>query len=162
MVIQSFKAGKALQFAENEIAPIHLADGETAQYYAFSDGEDVPLGGKVVREEELPEILQHSQLMRQIKEEANRRILKLAPLWKQQNALADIYFFRQQEALDEEQRKRLQDAERLLERIQKIRLRSDAIEASFLNGVAVDYLTDRGWNCLDRECLDTDGEENAK
>ena len=162
MKIQSYKEDKILQFEKNEIAPIHLADGETAQYYAFSDGEDVPLGGKVVREEELPEILQHSQLIRQIKEEANRRILKLAPLWKQQNALTDIYLIRQQETLDEEQRKCLQDAEHLLECIRAIRLRSDAIEASFLNGVAIDYLTDRGWECLDTSSLDRDGEAGAQ
>ena len=156
MPIQAYKVGKKLQFAENEIAPIHLADGEEKQYYIFADGEALPPGGKEVTEEELPTIFQNSQLIRQIKEEANRRILAMAPLWKQQNALADIYLLRQQKALDEEQRKRLQDAERLLECIQAIRLRSNAIEASFLNGVAVDYLTDRGWDCLDR-----DGEADA-
>ena len=57
--------------------------------------------------------------------------------------------------------------EHLLERIQAIRLRSNEIEASFLNGVAVDYWTDRGWNYLDRNSLDSaspdsDGEENAE
>ena len=155
MPIQAYKVNKKLQFVESEISPVHLADGETAQYYAFADGEEIPLGGKAVMEEELSEILQNSQLMRQIKEEANRRILKLAPLWKQQNALADIYLLRQQEALDEGQRKRLQDAEDLLEQIQVIRLRSDAIEASFLNGVAVDYWTDRGWT------VEEDGEAHA-
>ena len=155
MTIQSFKAGKILQFAENEIAPIHLADGEEKQYYIFADGEALPSGGKEVTEEELPTIFQNSQLIRQIKEEANRRILTMAPLWKQQNALTDIYLLRQQETLDAEQRKRLQQAEELLERIQAIRLRSDAIEASFLNGVAVDYLTDRGWK------IEEDGEAHA-
>ena len=161
MKIQSYRVGKKLQFTENEIAPIHLADGETTQYYAFADGEEIPLGGKAVMEEELLEILQHSQLMRQIKEEANRRILKLAPLWKQLNALTDIYLLRQQEALDEDQRKRLQEAEELLERVQAIRLRSDEIEASFLNGVAIDYLTDRVWECLNTSSLDRDGEVDA-
>ena len=91
MKIQSYKKDKILQFAENEIAPIHLADGEEKQYYIFADGEALPSGGKEVTEEELPTIFQNSQLMRQIKEEANRRILSIAPLWKQQNALADIY-----------------------------------------------------------------------
>lgn len=155
MTIQSYKAGKRLRFSESNIAPIHLADGETTQYYSFADGEELPSGGKTVKQEELPDILQNSQLIRQIKEEANRRILSLAPLWRQQNALADIYLLRQQETLDEEQQKRLQDAERLLECIQAIRLRSDAIEASFLNGVAVDYLTDRGWK------IEEDGEAHA-
>ena len=161
MKIQSYNKDKNLQFEENEIAPIHLADGETTQYYAFADGENIPPGGKEVTEEELPTIFQHSQLIRQIKEEAHRRILSIAPLWKQQNALADIYLFRQREALDEEQRKRLQDAEHLLECIQAIRLRSDEIEASFLNGVAVDYLTDRGWDSVDQDSLESDGETNA-
>ena len=117
MKIQVYKKDKRLQFAENEIAPIHLADGETTQYYAFADGENIPAGGKEVKEEELPTVFQNSQLMRQIKEEANRRILKLAPLWKQQNALVDITLLRQQETLDEGQRKRLQEAEHLLERL---------------------------------------------
>ena len=157
MPIQAYKVGKKLQFTENEIAPIHLAEEQERHYYVFADGENIPAGGKEVTEEELPTIFQNSQLIRQIKQEANRRILAIAPLWKQQNALVDIYFLRQQEALDEDQRKRLQDAEKLLERIQAIRLRSDAIEASFLNGVAVDYLTDRGWDSLGR-----DGEENAQ
>ena len=161
MTVQSYKAGKILQFAENEITPIHLGDGKERHYYAFADGEAFPPGGKEVTEEELPTVFQNSQLMRQIKEEANRRILKLAPLWKQQNALADLYLLRQQEALDEDQRKHLQEAEELLERVQAIRLRSDAIEASFLNGVAIDYLTDRGWDYLDRDSLGGDGESNA-
>ena len=156
MTIQAYKVGKKLQFVESDSTPIHLADGETTQYYVFSDGEEVPLGGKAVREEELSDILQNSQLIRQIKEEANRRILAVAPLWKQQNALTDIYLLRQQETLGEEQQKRLQDAEDLLERIQVIRLRSDEIEASFLNGVTVDYLTDRGWN------IKEDGEAHAE
>ena len=156
MPIQAYKVGKKLQFAENEIAPIHLADGEEKQYYIFADGEALPSGGKEVTEEELPTIFQNSQLMRQIKQEAHRRILRFAPLWKQQNALVDITLLRQQETLDEEQRKRLQEAEDLLERIQAIRLRSNEIEASFLNGIAIDYLTDRGWNFLGG-----DGEANA-
>ena len=79
----------------------------------------------------------------------------MAPLWKQQNALADIYLLHQQEALDAEEQKRLQEAEHLLECIQAIRLRSDEIEASFLNGLAVDYLTDRGWK------IEEDGEAHA-
>ena len=155
MKIQSYRVGKKLQFTENEIAPIHLADGETTQYYAFADGENIPAGGKEVTEEEFPTIFQNSQLLRQIKEEANRRILRMAPLWKQQNALADIYLLHQQEALDAEEQKRLQEAEHLLECIQAIRLRSDEIEASFLNGLAVDYLTDRGWK------IEEDGEAHA-
>lgn len=50
-----------------------------------------PLGGKAVSEDELDEVLSNSQLIRQIKEEAGRRITDMAPVGKQQNALADLY-----------------------------------------------------------------------
>ena len=167
MTIQSYKKGKRLPFTENEITPIHLAEAQERHYYVFADGENIPAGGREVKEEELPMIVQNSQLIRQIKQEAYLRILSLAPLWKQQNALVDITLLRQQETLDEEQRKRLQEAEHLLERIQAIRLRSNEIEASFLQGIAIDYLTDRGWDSLDRDSLERDslggdGEENAQ
>ena len=91
MTIQSYKKGKRLPFTENEITPIHLAEAQERHYYVFADGENIPAGGKEVSREELPTIFQNSQLMRQIKQEANRRTLSFAPQWKQQNALADIY-----------------------------------------------------------------------
>ena len=59
--------------------------------------------------------------------------------------------------MDEGERKRLREAEELVGRIQTIRRRSDEIEISFLNGVAVDYLTDYGWTLNAAE----DGEANA-
>ena len=62
-----------------------------------------------------------------------------------QNALIDIYLFGKLERLDEQQQARLQEAEALLQSIQDIRQRSDEIEASFLKGVAVEYLTDQAW-----------------
>ena len=99
----------------------------------------------MIRDSELEDVIKSSLLIQQIKEEAARRILLLAPQWKQQNALIDIYLFGKLERLDEQQQARLQEAEALLQSIQDIRQRSDEIEASFLKGVAVEYLTDQAW-----------------
>ncbi len=144
MTIRSYVSGKALSFAESEVAPIHLAEINGRNYYAYADKQSVATGGKVA-DDALELIYKHSQLMRQIKEEAARRILLLAPQWKQQNALADIYLLGKLEKLDEQQQERLQETEALLQSIQDIRQRSDEIEASFLKGVAVEYLTDQAW-----------------
>lgn len=144
MTIRSYAIGKALSFAESETAPIHLAEIDGRHYYAFADGEKYPAGGKAA-DDALALICQHSQIIRQIKEEAARRILAVAPQWKQQNALADIYLLGKRESLDEAQQARLQKAETLLQKINTIRQRSDEIEASFLAGMFVDYLTDIAW-----------------
>jgi hypothetical protein len=71
--------------------------------------------------------------------------LDIAPQWKQQNALVDIYLLGKLENLDEQQQARLQKAEQILLQIQDIRLRSDDIEASLINGVFVDYFTEQAW-----------------
>lgn len=145
MTIRSYADGKAISFAESEIAPIHLAEINGRHYYAFAAKESVPLGGKVA-DDALELIYQHSLLIRQIKEEAARRILLLAPQWKQQNALADVYLLSKLEALDDGQKERLRKAEALLQGIQAIRQRSDEIEASFLKGIFIDYVTDQAWD----------------
>lgn len=144
MTIRSYVNGKAVRFAESEIAPIHLAEIDGRSYYAFADKQKIPAGGKV-GEEDLNIIRSRSHVIRQIKEEAGRRILNIAPQWKQQNALADIYLLGRLEKLDEQQQERLQKAEQLLLQIQDIRLRSDAIESSLINGVFVDYFTEQAW-----------------
>lgn len=144
MTIRSYVNGKAVRFAESEVAPIHLAEVAGRNYYAFAEKEDVPSGGKIA-DEDIELIYKHSMVLRQIKEEAARRILGIAPQWKQQNALADIYLLGKLEKLDEQQQARLQKAEQLLLQVQDIRLRSDAIETSFLNGVFIDYVTDQAW-----------------
>lgn len=144
MTIRSYVNGKAVRFAESEVAPIHLAEIDGRNYYAFAEKEDIPSGGKIA-DEDIELIYKHSQIIRQVKEEAGRRILEVAPQWKQQNALVDIYLLGRLEKLDEQQRERLQKAEQLLLQIQDIRLRSDAIEASLINGVFVDYFTEQAW-----------------
>ena len=144
MKIRSYANGKAVRFAESEIAPIHLAEIDGRNYYAFAEKQDIPSGGKIA-DEDIDLIYKHSQIIRQVKEEASRRILNFAPQWKQQNALVDIYLLGKLEKLDEKQQKRLQKGEQLLLKIQSIRQRSDAIEASLINGVFVDYFTEQAW-----------------
>ncbi|MAI61104.1 MAG: hypothetical protein CBB87_01290 [Micavibrio sp. TMED27] len=145
MKIRSYLISKAPSFAESEVAPIHLGDLNGRHYYAFAKGVKPVKGSKNVEDSELEDVIKSSLLIQQIKEEAARRILLLAPQWKQQNALIDIYLFGKLERLDEQQQARLQEAEALLQSIQDIRQRSDEIEASFLKGVAVEYLTDQAW-----------------
>ena len=144
MKIRSYANGKAVRFAESEIAPIHLAEIDGRNYYAFAEKQDIPSGGKIA-DEDIELIYKHSQIIRQVKEEASRRILNFAPQWKQQNALVDIYLLGKLEKLDEKQEKRLQKAEQLLLKIQNIRQRSDEIEASLIDGIFVDYFTAQAW-----------------
>ena len=144
MKIRSYANGKAVRFAESETAPIHLAEIDGRNYYAFAEKQDIPSGGKIA-DEDIELIYKHSQIIRQVKDEANRRILNFAPQWKQQNALVDIYLLSKLEKLDEKQQKRLQKAEQLLLKIQNIRQRSDVIESFLINGVFVDYFTEQAW-----------------
>ena len=148
MKIRSYANGKAVRFAESETAPIHLAEIDGRNYYAFAEKQDIPSGGKIA-DEDIELIYKHSQIIRQVKEEASRRILNFAPQWKQQNALVDIYLLSKLEKLDEKQQKRLQKAEQLLLKIQNIRQRSDVIESFLINGVFVDYFTEQAWETGD-------------
>ncbi|WP_412057336.1 hypothetical protein [Bartonella sp. DGB2] len=145
MNVRSYLCESALHFAESDIAPIHLADLNERRYYAFAHGVTPPAGGKAVSEDELAGVLEHSQLIRQVKQEAERRILTFAPLWKQQNALADLYSLRALSNLDEAEQTKLTEAQALLAEIARLRARSNEIEASFLNGIAIDYATNRAW-----------------
>ena len=47
MTIRSYVNGKAVRFAESEVAPIHLAEIDGRNYYAFAEKEDIPSGGKI-------------------------------------------------------------------------------------------------------------------
>lgn len=145
MNLKSYLQTRAPNFAESQIAPIHLADVNDRHYYAFSADVTPPSGGKTVSESELDDILSNSQIIRQIKEEAGRRITKIAPVWKQQNALADLYLLGGRTDLSGEEDERLTEAQDLLTQVQVLRQRSNEIEASFLEGVVVDYLTDQAW-----------------
>ena len=145
MNLKSYLHDRAPHFDESEIAPIHLADLNGRHYYAFAEDVTPPSGGKTVSDEELADVLSNSQLIRQIKEEAGRRITKIAPVWKQQNALADLYLLGGRSDLTDDEQATLTKAQALLTEISRLRSRSDAIEAAFLDGVAVDYITDIAW-----------------
>ena len=151
MPIKSYDLDTQLSFPESEIAPIHIADHNERQYYSFAKGITPPKGAKAVTDSELADVLLKSVLIRQIKEEAERRIIDIAPLWKQQNALSDIYLLGDRTDLSKAEQEQLIKAEGLIASVQLIRKRSDAIEASFLSGVAVDYLTDKGWEDTDAQ-----------
>ena len=143
--LKSYLHDRAPHFDESEIAPIHLADLNERHYYAFAADVTPPSGGKAVSDDELADVLSNSQLIRQIKEEAGRRITKIAPVWKQQNALADLYLLGGRSDLSDDEQATLAKAHDLLAQVQVLRERSNAIEASFLNGVTVDYITDIAW-----------------
>ena len=145
MNLKSYLHDRAPSFAESEIAPIHLADLNGRHYYAFAADVTSPSGGKAVSDDELVDVLSNSQLIRQIKEEAGRRITDIAPVWKQQNALADLYLLGGRSDLSDDEQATLTKAQALLTEISRLRSRSDTIEASFLDGVAVDYITDIAW-----------------
>ena len=145
MNLKSYLQTRAPNFAESEIAPIHLADVNGRHYYAFAEDVTPPSGGKAVNESELDDILSNSQIIRQIKEEAGRRITETAPVWKQQNALTDLYLLGGRTDLSGEEDERLTKSQDLLTQVQVLRQRSNEIESSFLDGVAVDYLTDQAW-----------------
>ncbi|PCH98592.1 MAG: hypothetical protein COB76_06905 [Alphaproteobacteria bacterium] len=145
MTIKSYLNSKAPSFAESEVAPIHLASVDDRHYYAFAKGLKPSKGGKNIKDDALEEILKFSLLIRQIKEEAGRRITAIAPTWKQQNALTDLYLISGRDDLNEVEQEDLTKAQDLLAQIKEIRKRSDEIEASFLDGVAVDYLNDKAW-----------------
>ncbi|MBI1327001.1 MAG: hypothetical protein GC136_05105 [Alphaproteobacteria bacterium] len=145
MNLKSYLQTRAPVFTESEIAPIHLADLNGRHYYAFAADVKPPSGGKSVSDEELEAVITYSHVIRQIKEEAGRRILQVAPLWKQQNACVDLYLLGDRTDLTDGEQEALTKAQDLLAQVQVLRERSDTIEASFLNGVAVDYLTDKAW-----------------
>ena len=58
---------------------IYLADLRKYDY-AFSEDVTLPSGGKAVSEDELGDVLSNSQLIRQIMEEAGRRITDIVPV----------------------------------------------------------------------------------
>ena len=145
MNLKSYLHDRAPHFDESEIAPIHLADLNERHYYAFAADVTPPSGGKAVSDQELEDVTSNSQLIRQIKEEAGRRITNIAPVWKQQNALADLYLLGGRSDLTENEQETLTKSQALLTEISRLRSRSDAIKASFLEGVAEDYITDKAW-----------------
>lgn len=151
MPIKSYLISKSLNFSDIETPPIFLGDQNGRYYYAFAQTDDPPSGGKSVSADELEGLRSEGLPFRQIKQEAERRILNVAPAWRQQNALVDLFMLGQKDNPTIEEQEKVTQAKALLEQVQIIRDRSNEIETSILNGSAVDYQLDTGWNAADAE-----------
>lgn len=145
MILRSYLHNEPPCLDEIIVAPIHLADYNERHYYVFAEDSMPPLGGEAVSDEQLKDVLQVSLLFKQIKREAQLRILAVAALWQQQNALADLLLLKGRDDLTEAEQEKLTKAQDLLKRIEQLRQRSNEIEASFLKGTQVDYLTNKAW-----------------
>lgn len=146
MKLKSYLFNKELNFTDMSVLPIHIGNMEGRYYFSFSEEVDPPAGGKMVSTEELAKLQNSGMAFRQVKQKAEERILAIAPLWRQQNALADLYVLGQKANRTSDEQDRLDNATSLLETIQSIRTRSNEIEDSLLNGNAVDYQTDSAWD----------------
>ena len=145
MKIKSYLFNKELNFTDMSVLPIHVGNMDGRYYFSFAENVDPPSGGKSVSADELAELKSTSMIFRQIKQKAEERIIAIAPLWRQQNTLADLYILGQKDNLSSEEQEKFDRATELLETIQAIRNRSNEIEYSLLNGIAVDYQTDPAW-----------------
>lgn len=151
MALKSYLFSKELNFSDIATPPIHLGNMDGRYYFSFAESSDAPSGGKAVTADEIDLLQKNGTIFKQIKQEAERRILAVAPLWRQQNALADLYILNQKESLTTDEQDQVAQAEEILTSVQAVRSRSNEIESSVLNGIAVEYLTDYGWNGLDAE-----------
>ncbi len=149
MTLKSYPFSKELNFTDLDIMPIHLGNLNDRYYFAFAEGINPPSGGKAVSNDEINDLRTYGVTFKQIKQKAEEHILDVAPLWKQQNALADLYMFGLKETLDAEEQDKVNQAKNLIESIQTIRNRSNEIEESLFNGIAIDYLTDQAWGNTD-------------
>ncbi len=143
--IKSYLHNRQPQFTESTVPPICLGDINGRVYYAFSHGAKIPSGGKTVTKNEHHALQENSMLIKQVKAEAMRRILNVAPYWKQNNALADLCVLNNKTDLTDEETLRLGNAKQLWATIQYLRKRSDDIEAALLQGDAIDYMQDSAW-----------------
>jgi len=144
-IIKSYLHSRQPRFEESVVAPICLGELDGRIYYAFSEELAPASGGKTVTDKEHQQLLDNSLLIKQVKAEAMRRILNIAPYWRQQNALADMCLLNNKDDLTDDQIQRLDKAKQLWERIHRLRARSDEIEAHLLQGEMVDYTQDSVW-----------------
>ncbi len=143
--IKSYLHNRQPQFTESTVPPICLGDINGRVYYVFTHGTKIPSGGKTVTKNEHHALQENSMLIKQVKAEAMRRILNVAPYWKQNNALSDLCLLNNKTDLTDEETLRLGNAKQLWTTIQHLRKRSDDIEAGLLQGDAVDYMHDSAW-----------------
>lgn len=145
MITKSYLSTKALDFSTLETAPAYLGELNGRFYYAFAENVQPPSGGKNVSDAELQAIKENAPLFRQIKARAQDEILKVAPLWQQVNALADLVLLGQKSNPTTEEQGKLEKSQQLLTQVKSLRNKSNEIEEGFLNGQATDYLSERVW-----------------
>lgn len=145
MTIKAYALDKAPRFTALKSVPIHLGKMNGHHYYAFPEEMKAPKGGKIVKKEELLKILSQSPLIKQIKAIAAERILNVAPLWKQQNAVSDLIRFQNKDNLSENEKIRLTKAAALLQSIDDIREKSNEIETLICAGNLVDLNIEQTW-----------------
>ncbi len=143
--IKSYVQTRELHFEDSAVPPICLGEVNERVYYAFSDELTPASGGKRVTDDEYQALLADSALIKHVKQEAMRRILAVAPYWRQDNALADMYLLANKAELTDEERQRLEEAKQLWESIHHLRACSNDIEAALLQGELVDYMHDSAW-----------------
>jgi hypothetical protein len=139
--------------AEYDVYPVSIADAPPydRDTERLVQAEPTLAGGKWVRgwtvvpltADELAQ--RRAAMVEGVKREASKRILAIAPEWKQRNMLArSAQFLRIGEAnLTQEQRDEVFAIEFIWETIQMIRAKSDLIEA--MDPIPPDYTDDKYW-----------------
>lgn len=139
--------------AEYDVYPVSIADAPPydRDTERLVQAEPTLVGGRWVRgwtvvpltADELAQ--RRAAMVEGVKQEAGRRILAIAPEWKQRNMLArSAQFLRIGEAnLTQEQRDEVLAIELIWETIQMIRAKSDLIEA--MDPIPPDYTDDKYW-----------------
>ena len=128
---------RAPSFVKSETAPIHLAD-LNGRHYAFAADVTPPSGGKAVSDDELADVLSNIQLIRQIKEEAGRRITKI-DLYGSSKMHWLIYICYGRSDLTDDEQATLTKAQALLTAIS--RLRYDPMPSKILSWMAWRWIT---------------------
>ena len=146
MTIKAYKNGKAPRFDELKHTPVHLGEINGCHHYAFPKGMTPPKGGKTVKGDGLKDILTQSPIISAVKIKAAERILEIAPLWKQENALSDLVRLQNKPKPTADEKERLKKAESLLTSIEAIRDISNQIEDQICDGEIVDLEIDATWN----------------
>ena len=149
MTIKAYKNGKAPRFDELKHTPVHLGEIDGCHHYAFPKGMTPPKGGKSIKGDDLKEILSQSPIISNVKIKAAERILDIAPLWRQQNALSDLVRLQNKSKPTEDEKERLIESESLLASIETIRERSNQIEDDICNGMIVDLEIDATWDLIE-------------
>jgi hypothetical protein len=145
MTIKAYQNGKAPRFDELKHTPVHLGEIDGCHHYAFPKGMTSPKGGKTVKDYELKDILKQSPILSNVKIKAAERILDIAPLWRQQNALSDLVRLQSRSDLSAEEQNRLEEAETLIASVEAIRERSNQIEMDICEGKMIDLEVDATW-----------------